>query len=149
VKVSGAISQIGVAGSIVRLNIASSITQKGVTGSIGESGITHVPPVYVSNEIGILDSNTIYIQYDIPLDVFLSTPIISDFTVTLSGGAVSIVGITMYGDTNKIGIVLNRGMTAGETGTIAYTPGDTPIRASDDYSAIAAAFSVNISSYVT
>lgn len=131
-----------VTSTITQLGVHSTITQKGVGSSIAESGVSHTPPVFVSAEIGNVDNNILVITYDIEIDPF-SVPANSDYSVTFSGGAVTITDIQILSDGDgkfyTVEITLSRLINTGETGTFSYTPGDDPIRSRTDEEGIAAA----------
>lgn len=97
-----------------------------------------IPPVFVSAEIGNVDNNLLTILYDINIDQFVAIDV-ADYSVTLSGGAVTIIGayIPSDGVTNKtVILVLSRIVAMGETGTFSYA--GTAIRSEADDEGIAA-----------
>lgn len=97
-----------------------------------------IPPVFVSAEIGNVDNNVVAVLYDINIDHFVVIDV-ADYSVTLSGGVVTIIGayIPSDGVTNKtVILVLSRIVAMGETGTFSYT--GTTIRSEADDEGIAA-----------
>lgn len=75
-------------------------------------------------------------------------PDIADFTVSFSGGDVTIVGVISTGD-EIVNLVLDRVIAAGETGSFTYTPGTNLIYAADDNENSVGALSGTITNNVT
>ena len=87
-------------------------------------------PVFVNATVENTTANRIFITYDRYIDLF-SVPAITDYSVTLSGGAATITTVIIpddgFGHSTLIAIYINRAIVAGETGTFSYTPGTTPV----------------------
>ena len=82
-------------------------------------------PVFVSAEVGNVGADKIYITFDGDLRT-TSVPDVTDFALSFSGGAVTVTTVEVF--TTHVLLTLSRDITYGETGTITYTIGSTPLK---------------------
>jgi len=151
-KVRGRISQITVTGEISQVIVRGRVQQIIIQGEIEQQGTTHYPPVVVSVKGGEGSPNQVDILFDKNLYMYSGLEEMeSMFSFSLSGGPAGITGITIPGDgavNNTVVITLDRVLTAGETGTVTYTPGTDGLRDETDESAPVQAFTATITNMV-
>ncbi len=87
-------------------------------------------PYYSSSQVTTGIPNVVAITFSAPLDTS-QVPAASAFSVTASGGAVSVSSVALSG--SVAALTMNRSIAGGETVTVSYTqPGASPIIDSTD-----------------
>lgn len=124
---------MGIEGNISEKIVSEVMTEKSVTGLLTEKSLSttwqdalldNLGPAVVSAEVGLIDDHTIDLLMD--ENPAAIVPDIADFVPLFSGGDVSISDVTIDG--LHIYLSLSRSIEYGETGTIAYIPGDNKLQ---------------------
>ena len=102
-------------------NDAALLSRQTVTNNTG--GTTDVTPPTLSG--ATVNGSTLVLTYDEMLDG-ASVPATGDFVVTADGSAITVNGVSITGST--VTLTLATAVEAGQTVTLAYTPGANPIQ---------------------